>query len=129
MSRNQNRIEGNYSIVSVSRGINALADFNNTNQAIAFAMFKGCSVEVVEGHYFGKTEISLRLSGLNSAYVARNLAESYNQDTHINVSGGCAYLIDSATSEVITVWTEQHGGLSDGDCGTFLSNGHSFHFS
>ncbi len=129
MSRNQNRIEGNYSIVSVSKDVSILKDFHNTNAAISYAQSKGCSVEVVVGFWHDTQELALRISGLDHLYVAQRLAEDYRQDAYIVVGNGSASLIEAASDTVLKTWTEQHTGLSDKGDGTMTATGHGWHFA
>lgn len=129
MNRNQNRIEGTYSIVSASRGASALEDFNNTNSAIQYALSKGCAVELVVGFYQDNQELSLRISGINSTFVARNLADVYTQDSFIVVAHGVATLYSGIHNVTLAVWNEQFDGVDAKGNGTMLANGHAFHFA
>jgi hypothetical protein len=96
--KNQNRIEGTFAIVSAHRTF-ATAQTNRKNHAelVSMALEAGVPLEVLQGQWDGKRELSVRVQGTNAANFARKAAQKFVQDAYITASNGVATLIDIPT--------------------------------
>lgn len=114
MGRNQNRIEGEYAIVSVFRqGRTGLANHGAHNVEMALLLKSGGIIEQLRGRWNGQDELSIRVYGPNSAAVAAEIALEYDQEAFLVVGGGVAtlwgrtdaYLAGEALFEPIETYT------------------------
>lgn len=103
---NQNRIEGNYSIVSVFHtdytwAANELRHRNVVNMLI----LKGFRVQELNGKWAGVEELSIRIEGIGARTIACTIARDYAQQAYIVVSGGIADIIDTRTNSTESSFT------------------------
>ena len=91
MSRNQDRIEGQYAIVSAYRK-GALDNLDKHRTALKWLLARGAIVEQLFGQWEGEHERSIRIHGPKAAMLAHIIATDYKQDAFIVVENGEAVL-------------------------------------
>ena len=108
MARKQDRIEGNYAIVSTDRPGQPMGA--HTMDAVRRAWGAGCSVAIAVGVWNGDTEESLIISGPGHVKVADSIARAYLQDAYMVIAGGQAVLYTRGLAgayQPLTVFTRR----------------------
>ncbi len=93
MNKNQDRIEGEWAIVSTRRSdeVND-GQFQDAESVLVELAYQGIPAELVFGTWNGVRELSLRLHGPGSLKAAAKVALDYDQAALIHAKGGVAYL-------------------------------------
>lgn len=113
MGRNQNRIEGQYAIVSVFQG--RFGDERLHLDEIRTLLQAGATIEQLRGRWNGQDELSIRIYGPNSAAVATEIAIEYEQDAFIVVEGGVATLWGRPVGDVFEAIETYTALIEDAD--------------
>lgn len=133
-TRNQNKIYGDYSIVSVFQaGDRPEWNLERHRDTMLGLLSEGFQVRQLRGEWNGVKELSIEISGIGHELAATGVACAYDQQAYIVVGGGKATVWELnpardayVATEVFTRYTNtppiegNHSAYMNGDCFKFF---------